>query len=104
MFASKLRIALLILVTVAVIGTIGYHIIENWNLIDSFYLTVTTLSTVGYGDFHPVTPYGRLFTIFYIILGVAMLGIFIQIAGKTALENLQHNVERREAKKKERQP
>jgi len=77
-------------------GMIFYHYIEGWNWLDAAYFCVVTLATVGYGDISPETPYGRLFTIFYIFIGVAMLGVFIQIAGKTAYENLQERVRRRQ--------
>ena len=86
------------------VGMVFYHRVEGWSWLDAAYFCVVTAATVGYGDFHPVTPHGKLFTIFYIILGVAMLGIFIQIAGKTAYENLQHNIQMREDKKKELEP
>jgi hypothetical protein len=71
------------------VGTVYYHLIEGWNWLDSVYFCVVTLATVGYGDFSPTTPFGRLFAIFYILIGVAMLGVFIQLAGKTAMEELQ---------------
>jgi voltage-gated potassium channel len=78
-------------------GMVFYHFVEGWSWLDSVYFCVVTVATVGYGDFSPATPYGRLFTIIYIILGVIMLGIFIQLAGKTAYESLQERVQRRQA-------
>lgn len=80
-------------------GMTFYHFVEGWGWLDAAYFCVVSLATVGYGDIHPVTPYGRLFTILYIILGVALLGVFIQIAGKTAMESLQETVQRRQAQK-----
>ena len=56
----------------AIIGTKFYHHIENWSYFDSIYFTITTLTTVGYGDLTPKTYYGRLFTIFYMIFGISM--------------------------------
>lgn len=79
-------------------GAAFYHSIEGWNWIDSIYFCVVTLATVGYGDFAPTTQWGRLFAIPYIILGVALLGVFIQIAGKTALQELQAREEKRRLK------
>ena len=58
-------------------GTIFYHNVEKWSWIDSFYFTVITLSTVGYGDFSPQTNLGKLFTVIYIIMGLGMLSSFI---------------------------
>jgi voltage-gated potassium channel len=78
------------------VGTIFYHVVEGWGWLDSVYFCVVTLATVGYGDLHPDTPLAKLFTIPYIIFGVAMLGVFIQLAGKAALESLQESTEKRQ--------
>ena len=51
-------------------GTLGYMVIEGFNVLDAVYMTVTTMATVGFGEIHPLSPTGRLFTIFLIILGV----------------------------------
>ncbi len=82
-------------------GIVFYHFVEGWDWLDSAYFCVVTLATVGYGDFHPVTPYGKFFAILYIVLGVALLGVFIQLAGKTAFAGLQESVQRRQAEKEE---
>jgi hypothetical protein len=69
------------LVFVAVIlmtGTIFYNQVEGWRLFDAFYFSVTTLSTVGYGDLAPATDAGKLFTIFYIFTGVGILLGFVK--------------------------
>jgi voltage-gated potassium channel len=55
------------------LGTVVYHFIEGWNFLDSLYFCVISLATVGYGDFTPKTPYGRAFTIFYVINGIVVL-------------------------------
>lgn len=83
-------------------GAAFYHHIEGWSWLDSIYFCVVTLATVGYGDFSPTTEWGRLFAIPYIILGVALLGVFIQIAGKTALEELQAREEKKRLKEQEK--
>lgn len=59
------------------IGTVVYHYVEGWSWIDSLYFSVITLTTVGYGDFHPTTDAGKLFTIFYIIVGLSIILSFI---------------------------
>src|SRR4030065_562637 len=59
-----------ILFFIIVIGTIGYRIIEGWPFVDSLYMTVTTISTVGYGEVHPLSTAGRIFSIFLILSGV----------------------------------
>ena len=63
-------------------GTVFYRFVEDLRWIDSLYFSVITLTTVGYGDFSPTTNAGKVFTMFYVVVGV---GIFIalvtQIAG-----------------------
>jgi len=60
-------------------GTVVYRFLENWSWIDCLYFSVVTLTTVGYGDFAPVTTGGKLFTIFYIIIGLGVILNFIEI-------------------------
>ena len=59
-------------------GTAGYALIEKWSLLDSFYMTVICLATVGYGEVHQLSETGRIYTIFLIIFGV---GFFLYMAG-----------------------
>ncbi|NNE26301.1 MAG: two pore domain potassium channel family protein [Saprospiraceae bacterium] len=58
-------------------GTVVYHYVEGWTIIDSLYFSVITLTTIGYGDFSPATDAGKIFTIFYIIVGLGMILNFI---------------------------
>jgi voltage-gated potassium channel len=59
------------------IGTIFYSLQEGWTLIDAFYFSVTTLTTVGFGDPAPTTPVGKLFTVGYIFSGLGLIAGFI---------------------------
>lgn len=54
-----------------------YHFLEGWDYIDALYFSVITLTTVGYGDFSPQTMGGKLFTIFYIFIGLGMILSFL---------------------------
>lgn len=58
---------LLILLSVWVVGTIGYIIIDDYTFFDAFYMTVITVATVGYGEVAPLSHAGKLFTAFLII-------------------------------------
>ncbi len=64
---------------VLLIGTVVYHHLEGWGWLDSFYFSVITLTTIGYGDFSPVTAAGKIFTIFYIVIGLGMVLSFFHI-------------------------
>ena len=59
------------------VGTGGYHLIEGWNLLDSVYMTLITLTTVGFGETHPLSPAGQVFTIFLLMGGVLMYAFAI---------------------------
>lgn len=61
------------------IGTVTYHFLEGWSWLDSIYFSIITLTTIGYGDFSPVTEAGKIFTIAYIIVGVGVILSFVQI-------------------------
>jgi len=58
------------LATIIVAGTSGYMVIEGWAFLDALYMTVTTITTVGYTELHPLSSGGRIFTIFLIVGGV----------------------------------
>ena len=62
-----------LLLFILVIGTLGYHFIEGWSLFDSLNMSVITLATVGYGETHPLTTYGRIFTMFLILGGMGSI-------------------------------
>ena len=59
-------------VLVALAGTLGYHYIEGWPPLDGLYMTVITMTTIGYGEIGPLGPAGRVFTI---VLGLVSVGI-----------------------------
>ncbi|PFG12011.1 potassium channel family protein [Bacillus sp. es.036] len=58
-------------------GTIFYHTVESWSVLDSLYFSVVTLTTVGFGDFSPQTDFGKIFTILYLFTGIGLILGFI---------------------------
>jgi len=58
------------LVVIIVTGTIGYLLIEGWSFLDSLFMTITTITTVGYDEVHPLSDSGRIFSSFLIVGGV----------------------------------
>jgi voltage-gated potassium channel len=58
-----------ILVVLLVVGSLGFHFLEGWSLFDSAYATIITLTSIGYGDFAPKTPGGRVFALGLISIG-----------------------------------
>ena len=78
-------------------GAMFYHWAENLSWVDSYYLTVMTLTTVGYGDVAPQTAGGRIFTTFYVLLGV---GIVVALVTSTATHAVEAANDAREARRR----
>jgi hypothetical protein len=78
----KYRALLIWVIVLLAIGTIFYNQIEGWEVVDSLYFSVITLSTVGYGDFTPATTAGKMFTIVNLLVGLALLTAFVSMLAK----------------------
>jgi len=83
----RLRFVLVLLILVIGSGTAGYMILEGWGFLDAFYMTVLTISTVGYGEVHPLSVSGKFLSILIILLGVGSVGVAVGTAGKLMLED-----------------
>jgi hypothetical protein len=82
---------------VLLIGTLAYHWLEGWSLLDSLYFCVISLATIGYGVLTPSTPEAKLFTIIYVINGIGiLLAMFdrIRIVRALPLEQQVNNKEK----------
>lgn len=66
-------IATFLLALILITGTVGYIYFEEWSAFEAFYMTVVTISTVGFGELHPLSETGRLFTAFLIVSGTGIL-------------------------------
>jgi hypothetical protein len=80
------------------VGSCIYHRLEDWTWVESFYFTVVTLSTVGYGDLHPTTPASQLFTALFILTGVAIALSALGIIGSTYLSRREKKIVLRRSK------
>lgn len=70
-------------------GTLFYWRVEGWGLLDAFYFSSITLTTVGYGDLAPQTDAGKLFTVFYIFTGIGILVGFVDAVARASFEQRQ---------------
>jgi len=88
-------------VTVVVLlvgGTVFYSNEEGWRVVDALYFSVITLTTIGYGDLHPTTDVSKIFTIFYILVGIGVLVAFISKLSAEAIHS--HQKSRKSRKRK----
>jgi voltage-gated potassium channel len=89
---KRLAWAIGLVAAVTIGGTLGYMIIERWGVLDSLYMTVITVGTVGFTEVHTLDPAGRIFTIFLIFAGIAALafavGQFIEFLLEGHLTNI----------------
>ena len=75
-----------LLLLVMAVGTAGYHYIEGWPWFDGFYMVVTTLTTIGYQEVHPLSHEGRVFNVFVILAGVSLLLLGVGALSQALLE------------------
>jgi len=68
--SRRVLLGVVLLLAIIAIGVVGYRLIEGWSLLDSVFMTVTTITTVGYQEVHPLSTAGQVFSIFLIIGGV----------------------------------
>src|SRR5437762_7958189 len=81
----NLRLIGAALLLLALIGTAGFHFIEGWTWFDGLYMVVTTFTTIGYQEIHPLSHAGRFFNLALIVSGVSL--VFLGIGSLTqALE------------------
>jgi voltage-gated potassium channel len=69
------------------LGTIGFHLVEGWTLADSLYVTVQTLTTVGYGDLPPHTAMGRAFAVMVMLIGAGGVALAVSTIVQSAVQS-----------------
>ena len=82
----NLRIIVIALAVLTVMGTAGFHYIEGWPWFDSFYMVLTTVTSIGYGEIHPLSHAGRVFNSVLICVGVLLLFLAIGSFTQALLE------------------
>ena len=82
----NLKVLAAALAVVIALGTAGFHFIEGWPWFDGFYMVITTLTTIGYQEVHPLSHAGRVFNIVIILSGVSLLFLAIGAATQALLE------------------
>jgi len=89
---TKLIAAIVTIFLLLGIGTMVYHRLEGWGYIESFYFSVVSVTTIGYGDLHPTSDISRLFTAIYLLVGVATVLTALGIIGTAYIEGRERQV------------
>lgn len=94
-FRTKIYTAVFLLVVILLIGVSGYVMISGYSIIDALYMTVITMTTVGFGEVVPLDDHSKVFTIFLILASVVIVGYALSviteyILSKDHIEELKH--------------
>ncbi|MGB9712022.1 MAG: potassium channel family protein [Dissulfurimicrobium sp.] len=76
----------LLIIALILFGTFGYMIVEGWSALDALYMTIISISTVGYGEVRPLSSAGRIFTMTLITMGVGLFFYAVTALAETMLE------------------
>jgi voltage-gated potassium channel len=82
----RIKYLWLSIATVLAVGTAGFHYMEDYPLLDAFYMSITTITTVGYGEIYPLSQRGRFFNCFLIFFGVGLMFQAVTTMAQTFVE------------------
>ncbi|MEW6571946.1 MAG: potassium channel protein [Nitrospirota bacterium] len=88
----RLILAAILIIFIISFGTAGYMAIEGWNFLDSLYMTIITLTTVGYREIHKLSYNGQIFTIILIIGGVGTVLYSLRTGAQLIMEGELHEI------------
>ena len=96
LIAARARFPGLLLLLAVVYGTVGYQVIDGYSFLNALYMTVITLTTIGFGEIEPLSSVGRVFTITLVVFGVVVFFVLIaQFTTLLANGRLSQSIERR---------
>ena len=90
-FKTKIYVAIILLLILLFIGILGFKFISDYTWIDSIYMTVITITTVGFGEVQPLDEFSKIFTVFLILASVVIVGYAISIITEYILS--KNNIE-----------
>lgn len=82
----KLLVAVAFCLAIIAMGIVGFMVIDGYTFVEAFFMTVITISSVGYGEIRPLSDEGRLFTIFLILTGIGSLAYAGHMVVESVLE------------------
>jgi len=96
-FRSRIYIAIILLVGLLLIGVFGFKFIAHYSWVDAMYMTVITITTVGFAEVHPLDNFSKIFTIFLILTSVVIVGYALSVITEYILS--RNNIEELKQKK-----
>jgi voltage-gated potassium channel len=97
---KQLHSSFIVLVGILAFGTFGYRYVENMPIFDALYMTMITISTVGFSEIHPLTTYGRLITMIVITMSISIGAYSLTVVARGVIEGeLKKGFERRKVEK-----
>lgn len=79
LFRSRIYIAVILLIVLLAIGILGFKLISHYSWVDAVYMTVITITTVGFGEVQPLDDFSKIFTIFLILASVVIVGFALSV-------------------------
>jgi len=100
-FPSNLYRVLLLFLLVIIIGVLGYMYLSNDTFVNALYMTIITITTVGFGEVHPLSQDEKLFTIFLILMSIVILGLIASVITQyMASDELYERIKSKKVQKK----
>ncbi|MDC8000145.1 potassium channel protein [Aequorivita todarodis] len=100
LFSSKITVAILLLLLVFMTGVVGFHFFSDYSWIDAFYMTVITVTTVGYGEVMPLSPQEKIFVSLLIISSIFIVGYAISVITEYILSKNIGSLRQKKVQKK----
>ncbi|RKE98087.1 potassium channel family protein [Ichthyenterobacterium magnum] len=97
LFRSKMYVAILMLLILLMVGVLGFKFLSHYTWIDAIYMTVITITTVGFGEVQPLDNFSKIFTVFLILASVVIVGYAIKVITEYILS--KNNIEELKQKK-----
>lgn len=95
LFRSKIYTAIVLVILVLLLGVVGFKVVSGYSWIDALYMTVITITTVGFAEVNPLDDVSKIFTVFLILTSIVIVGYAISIIteyilSKSDVEELKH--------------
>lgn len=82
---QQFRLAGITAISLLSVGAIFFHYVQKLSWLDAFYFCTISLATIGYGDITPTTPAGKIFIMFYVVIGIGIIATFANLVVRRAV-------------------